>query len=251
MTVQDHFSGVAEAYASARPEYPAALFDVIASHVPATAHVWEPGCGSGQATRDLAARFAHVHATDPSAKQLAQHWANDANVPNVTLTVEPGECTWLFDSSVDLVAVAQAMHWFDVPTFFSECDRVLRPGGVLAAWGYDDFDVSPDMASAVLPFRERIERDWPPERAFIKRHYADFDWPFARIDTPPMTLAVDWPFERFVGYLSSFSAVVQHRARTGEDGVELHRAALQEAWGEPTTVRRITWPLFLHLRRKP
>ena len=249
MSVQDHFSGVAQAYAAARPDYPAALFDAIAAHVPPTAHVWEPGCGSGQATRDLAARFAHVHATDPSTTQLAQHGARDA--ANVTLTVEPGEHTWLFDASVDLVAVAQALHWFDLPAFFAESDRVLRTGGVLAAWGYDDFDVPADLAPAVTPFRARIESDWPPERAHIKRHYADFDWPFERIDTPSLMLEADWPFDRFVGYLSSFSAVVQHRARTGEDAVALHADALREAWGDPMSIRRIRWPLFLHLRRKP
>ena len=44
-----------------------ALYDAIAAVVPASARVWEPGCGSGQATRGLAGRFAHVHATDPSA----------------------------------------------------------------------------------------------------------------------------------------------------------------------------------------
>ncbi|GAB1594535.1 class I SAM-dependent methyltransferase [Lysobacter claricitrinus] len=250
MSVKDHFSGVAQAYAAARPDYPAALFDVIATHVPATAHVWEPGCGSGQATRDLAARFAHVHATDPSAQQIAQHAAHDAKNHRVTLTVEPAERTWLFDHSVDLVAVAQAMHWFDVPAFFAECDRVLRPGGVLAAWGYDDFDVPDGMDGAVTAFRADIEGDWPPERESIKRHYADYDWPFERIDTPPMTLAADWPFERFIGYLSSFSAVVQHQARTGGDAVASHLDALRGAWGDPASVRRITWPLFLHVRRK-
>ena len=249
MSVQDHFSGVAQAYAAARPGYPPALFDAIAAHVPATAHVWEPGCGSGQATRDLAERFAHVHATDPSATQIARHWAN-GGASNVTLTVEPGERTWLFDRSVDLVAVAHALHWFDVPAFFAECDRVLRPGGVLAAWGYDDFDVPTDMAAAIGPFRERIEGDWPAQRAFIKRHYADFDWPFERLDAPSLTLSVDWPFERFVGYLSSFSAIVQRRARTGEDALALHHDALREAWGDPARMRTITWPLFLHLRRK-
>jgi SAM-dependent methyltransferase len=251
MSVQDHFSAVAEAYVAARPDYPAALFDAIAAHVPVSAHAWEPGCGSGQATRDLAARFAHVHATDPSATQLARHWAHDRAASNVTLAVEPAERTWLFDGSVDLVAVAQAMHWFDVPAFFAECDRVLRPGGVLAAWGYDDFDVPDGMADAIGPFRARIEPDWPAERALIKRHYMDFDWPFERLDAPRLTLAVDWPFERFIGYLSSFSAAGRHHARTGGDAVARHADALREAWGEVGTTRRITWPLFLHLRRKP
>ena len=72
---KDHFSGVADAYAVARPVYPDALYDALAQHVPHNAQVWEPGCGSGQATRGLVARFAKVHATDPSATQLAAHWA--------------------------------------------------------------------------------------------------------------------------------------------------------------------------------
>ena len=133
---KDHFSGVADAYAAARPEYPDELFDLIAARVPGNANAWEPGCGSGQATRGLAARFAHIHATDPSAQQIAQHWAQ-GGASNVTLAVEPGERTSLPDASVQLVAIAQALHWFDREAFFAECARVLAPGGVLAAWGYE------------------------------------------------------------------------------------------------------------------
>src|SRR5688572_2187289 len=184
---KDHFSAIAGAYAAARPEYPDALFDVIAAHVPADAHVWEPGCGSGQATRGLAARFARVHATDPSVQQVARHWAapRTPGVPeegagepmpalanalrmaghelpspdpaapgaadaggdaaHVSVAAEPGERTALADASVQLVAVAQALHWFDRDAFFAECARVLAPGGVLAAWGYPDFLPPPGM----------------------------------------------------------------------------------------------------------
>ena len=117
-TFPDHFSGVADAYAAARPEYPDALFDALAAVVPADAKVWEPGCGSGQATRGLAVRFAHVHATDPSTEQVARHWAREDTSGRVTLAVEPGERTALADGSVGLVAVAQALHWFDRPRFF-------------------------------------------------------------------------------------------------------------------------------------
>lgn len=132
MSFRDHFSAVASHYAAARPEYPDALFEALAEAAPRGARVWEPGCGSGQATRGLAARFAHVHATDPSAQQIARHWARQG-AGNVTLAVEPGERTALADGAVGLVAVAQALHWFDLDAFFAECARVLAPGGVLAA----------------------------------------------------------------------------------------------------------------------
>ena len=89
MAFKDHFSGVADVYLASRPTYPDALYDAIAAVVPADARVWEPGAGSGQATRGLAARFAHVHATDPSAQQLAQHWAHAEGAKRATARSEP------------------------------------------------------------------------------------------------------------------------------------------------------------------
>src|SRR5688572_23106471 len=289
---KDHFSGVADAYAQARPEYPDDLFDAIAAVVPATARVWEPGCGSGQATRGLAARFAQVHATDPSVQQMARHWAAprtpglpdagagepppasasalrmaghelpapDAAAPvmaepvgdaaHVTVAVEPGERTALPDASVQLVAVAQALHWFDRDAFFAECARVLAPGGVLAAWGYPDFLAPPGMEAPVAAFRARIEPYWPPERALVDASYGGFDWPFAPLPAPTLWLDARWTLPRFLGYLASISAVARCRAATGEDPVALHAPDLAAAWGQAGTERTIRWPLFLHLRRK-
>ncbi|GAB3753736.1 class I SAM-dependent methyltransferase [Lysobacter olei] len=276
---KDHFSGIADAYAAARPEYPDALFDAIAAHVPAGARVWEPGCGSGQATRGLAARFAHVHATDPSAQQLAQHWAHagaaslgdssptvaparigpadesgttlPSAAPRVSLAVEPGERTALPGGSVQLIAVAQALHWFDRPKFFAECQRVLAPGGVLAAWGYPDFLAPEGMVEAVEAFRARIEPYWPPERAQIDARYAGYDWPFPALPTPTLWLEAEWPLGHFLRYLGSMSASARCQAATGIDPVAHHGPALAAAWGDAADLRTITWPLFLHLRRKP
>jgi len=250
MAFKDHFSGIADAYAAARPEYPDELFDLIAARVPAHANVWEPGCGSGQATRGLAARFARIRATDPSAQQIAQHWAQ-SGARNVTLGVEPGERTALPDASVQLVAVAQALHWFDREAFFAECERVLAPGGMLAAWGYGDFVAPEGMVEAVADFRALIDPYWPPERALIDAEYAGFDWPFPALPAPALWLEAEWPLAHFLRYLSSMSATARCRADIGEDPVARHAPALSSAWGDPDERRIIRWPLFLHLRRKP
>lgn len=251
---KDHFSVVADAYAAARPEYPDALFDALAAIVPCTANVWEPGCGSGQATRGLAARFAHVHAGDPSAQQIAQHWAAQVTTDlarHVALALEPGERTELPDASVQLVAVAQALHWFDRGRFFAECERVLMPGGVLAAWGYADFIAPEGMLDSVAEFRVRIQPHWPPERAQIDAHYAGYDWPFPALPAPGLWLEAEWSLAHFLRYLSSTSASARCLAETGDDPVARHAPALSAAWGEAGDVRTLQWPLFLHLRRKP
>ncbi|NZA28394.1 class I SAM-dependent methyltransferase [Luteimonas sp. SJ-92] len=243
----DHFSAVAEAYAQARPEYPEALFDWIAAAAPSHGCAWEAGCGSGQASRALAARFDAVHATDPSAAQIAR-----AHGPgNVRFAVEPGERCSLADAGVDAVCVAQALHWFDRSAFFAECARVLRPGGVLIAWGYQDIETDPVIRAAVEAFREDIAACWPPERALVDSAYADFDWPFAALRLPAFAMTADWPLARLLGYFGSFSATKRFRDQHGMDPVAHHAPAIAAAWGDPEGSRRLRWPLFVHARRKP
>ena len=242
----DHFSAVAAQYANARPEYPRALFDWIASVVPSRDLAWEPGCGSGQATRDLAMRFARVHATDPSAAQVAQ-----AHGPaNATFAVEAGERCSLPEASVDAICIAQALHWFDLPRFFAECDRVLKPGGMLVAWGYQDIVVPQDIDAPVAAFQREILDYWPPERDFIDEGYAAFVFPFERVDTPQLELVAEWTLPRMLGYFSSYSATRRFIDAHGRDPVVAHAASIAAAWGDPQATRTLRWPLFVHARRK-
>ena len=242
----DHFSAVAADYASARPDYPDALFAWIAASAPSRDAVWEAGCGSGQASRGLASWFARVHATDPSAAQVAQ-----AHGPgNITFAVEPGERCSLADASVDAVCVAQALHWFDRAAFFAQCARVLRPGGILVAWGYQDIDVPSPLAAANAALQDGIRDYWPPERVLVDDAYAGFEWPFPALDAPAFELRAQWSLPRLLGYFSSYSASQRYREATGRDPVAAHAPALAAAWGDPATVLTVRWPLFVHARRK-
>lgn len=40
------------------------------------------------------------------------------------------------DGSVQIVSASQACHWFDLPRFFKETQRVLCPNGIVALSGY-------------------------------------------------------------------------------------------------------------------
>lgn len=242
---KDHFSAVATDYANARPEYPDALFAWIASIAPGTQLAWEAGCGSGQASRGLAAHFGQVFATDPSAAQIAQ-----AHGPaNIRFAVEPGEHCSLADASVDAVCVAQALHWFERDAFFAECARVLKPRGVLVAWGYRDIEVPAPLAAANAAVQDEIRDYWPPERALVDDAYAGFAWPFAALEVPDFELAAQWPLPRLLAYFASYSASKRYRDVTGRDPVAMHVPALTAAWGEGAT-QAVHWPLFVHARRK-
>src|SRR5689334_24821176 len=112
----DHFSSVANRYADFRPHYPAALFDYLATLVPQNSTVWDCACGNGQASHDLATRFAKVIATDASKEQIASAKPN----PKVEFRVALAEQSGLPDHSAELITIAQAIHWFDFDKFYAE-----------------------------------------------------------------------------------------------------------------------------------
>lgn len=246
MLFADHFSAVADDYAEARPEYPDALFAWIAAVAPAQGLAWDAGCGSGQASRGLARQFDRVHATDPSAAQIAQ-----AHGPgNIAFAVQPGEQCSLADASVDAACVAQALHWFDRSAYFAQCARVLRPGGVLVAWGYQDVEVPAALAEANTALQDAIRPYWPPGRALVDAAYAGFDWPFEPLPTPTLRMRADWPLARLLGYFSSYSATRRCREATGVDPVARFASDFASAWGDPDATQPMRWPLFVHARRK-
>lgn len=129
---KDHFSDASARYAEFRPTYPDALFSWLAGLCEEHDCAWDCATGSGQAATGLAKHFKKIIATDASSEQVAH-----AKGPgNVEFRVATAEASGLDAHSIDLVTVAQAAHWFDLPQFYAEAQRVLKPGGVLALWGY-------------------------------------------------------------------------------------------------------------------
>lgn len=242
----DHFTPVAGQYAAFRPSYPDELFDWLASIAPQRAMAWDCGAGSGQASVALAARFRQVAATDISAAQLAKAPA----LANIEYRVTPAEASGLPDGSVDLVTVAQAMHWFDLPKFYAEVQRVLKPRGVLAAWGYNRLLVAqPEVQKLVDRFyEEKIGAYWPAERVHVENGYRDLPFPFPRIAAPQFSLRKEWSREQLLGYLRSWSAVGRFRAANGYDPVDALAEEIAACWPEGKTYR-VEWPLFMHVGR--
>lgn len=248
MSFKDHFSTGSPDYARFRPRYPAGLFDWLAALSPSTALAWDVATGSGQAALELAARFDRVVATDASAAQLA----SAAPHPRVGYRCEPAERSSLDVASVDLVAVAQALHWFDHERFFDEVARVLRPGGVLAAWCYETFSLDvPALDAAVAQLYDHVLAGyWAPERRWIQSGYADLAMPFPPVEVPAFALTASWDLDDLVGYLGTWSAVHRYRADRGDDPLPAVRASLATAWGDPAEERLVSWPLRLRVTRR-
>jgi ubiquinone/menaquinone biosynthesis C-methylase UbiE len=237
----DHFSRVAGNYAAFRPTYPAALFDWLARQAPGRGLAWDCAAGSGQATVDLAARFAHVRATDLSAAQLA----GAPPLDNVDYAAAPCERSGLPDASCDLVTVAQALHWFDLPAFYAEARRVLKPDGLLAAWTYGIAVIEGEAVDAPVRhfYSATVGPYWPAGREHVESGYTTLDFPLTRVTAPPFAMSAHWTLEQLLGYIESWSATGRYLAANGGDPVGALRATLAPLWGQGT--RQITWPLAM------
>jgi SAM-dependent methyltransferase len=128
------FARVADAYEQARPGYPADAVLWLAGETPCD--VVDLGAGTGKLTRSLAALGHHVVAVEPLGEMLDRL---RAAVPGVTAVAGSAESMPLPDGAADVVACAQAFHWFDQEPALAEIARVLRPGGRIAlVWNVRD-----------------------------------------------------------------------------------------------------------------
>lgn len=245
---KDHFSALASDYASFRPRYPARLFADLAAIAPGHRLAWDCATGNGQAAGGLARHFAEVVATDASAAQIA----SAVGPANVRFAVATAEASGLPDAAVDLILVAQAAHWFDLPAFYAEAARVLRPGGVLALLTYTGVRVNAALDPLLREYHQvTVGPDWPPERAHVESDYRTLPFPWPELAFPAQEMDADWTLDQLIGYLGTWSATARYRERTGQDPLPALRVRLAPLWGPPEQPRRVWWPLPLRVARRP
>ena len=248
MSFKDHFSRLAAPYATFRPRYPPEVFSYLAQLCRERHKVWDCACGNGQATLSLAAHFDAVIATDASQAQLAAAPAH----PKVTYRAAPAEESGIETASVDLVTVAQALHWFDLDRFYSEVQRVLKSAGVVAVWTYGSLHVEGEQVDdPVQEFYHNIVGPyWPPERKFVEEGYRGLAFPFAEISPPPFNMEEHWDRSHLLGYLRTWSSIARYIDANGVDPVVALEQRLEPVWIDAKILRKITWPLSLRVGRK-
>ncbi|KAA8517226.1 hypothetical protein F0562_017522 [Nyssa sinensis] len=255
----DLFLKQAKQYSEGRPNYPEELFQFISSKTPNHDLAWDVATGSGQAARSLAGIFKNVIATDASQKQL--DFA--PKLPNVryqctpaNMSLEELERDVATQSSLDLVTIAQAMHWFHLPTFYKQVKWVLKkPHGVIAAWCYS----IPEDKDAFNPVFQRFytvdcEPYWNPARKLVDDKYLSIDFPFEPVDGADHTGPFEFKIERLMdldGYFTFIRSWSSYQIAK-EKGVELLRDDViqdfKRAWSEDGNDQKvIKFPVHLRI----
>ena len=179
-TFRNFTAAQAATYASFRGQaYPAGLYDAVLSYLgPSRSLVYDVGTGPGKVVFDLQSYFQRAIVADVSAAMVerARLDAETKGLAERTRFVQAGaeDCADALGSeergNVDLLTVAMAVHWFDLPKFYAQAAAALKDGGVMAVWSnsgvychpsdpqhaqiqelLDEFNKHPDLARYMTP----------------------------------------------------------------------------------------------------
>lgn len=247
MEFKDYFSTQSNIYARFRPNYPDELFSFLSSLTPANDLAWDCATGNGQAAVSLSKYFKKVVATDGSEQQIK----NAAPHEKIKYSIALADNSGIESGTVDLVTIASALHWMNFDMFYREVNRVLKPGGIFAAWAYYKSHID----SAIDPMVKYLSKDvlgeyWPPERAYVTNYYNTIPFPFRIIETPSFETSVIANMDFLIGYFHSWSSTQQYIKTNGKDPVDLIRKELETAWGDLSKTRKITWDIILKVGQK-
>ncbi|KAJ4780522.1 S-adenosyl-L-methionine-dependent methyltransferases superfamily protein [Rhynchospora pubera] len=236
----------AEQYALRRPRYPKEWFSILASLTAEHKVAWDAGTGSGQAALSVAEHYDQVIATDISAAQL-EHAVKHPKVQYIHTPISTSEDELVSklggDNSIDLIISATAVHWFDLPFFYSVANRVLKkPHGIIAVWTYyrmrDWNNLAKMLREAMLPYVD-------PRLNHLLEGYRTLPFPFESVgygsEGSPIELdmEIEMTLDEFMELLKTRSATIKAK----EQGVELITDEILEEmkreWGDNTGRRKL------------
>ncbi len=144
------FSSRVNNYIKYRPGYPPEIINFLKDKIEVNQSkiIADIGAGTGILTELLLKNKYFVYAVEPNAemRQAAERMLN--SYPNFKSINGSAENTGLETNSIDLVAAAQAFHWFEINKAKEEFKRIIKKGGsVVLLWNTRVNDASPFMSA--------------------------------------------------------------------------------------------------------
>ncbi|OVA11600.1 Methyltransferase type 11 [Macleaya cordata] len=254
------FNKQAKEYSQTRPSYPPELFRFIASKTPNHDLAWDVGTGSGQAAVSLAEIYKNIIATDTSQQQLdfaTKHSNIRYQQTSTNMSISELERDVAEQATVDLVIVAQALHWFDLTTFYQHVNWVLRkPHGVLAVWCYTVPEVDEDVDAVFQVLYKESAPYWDLARKHVDDKYRSIHFPFEPVEGTDHTGPFEFvtkqmmDLDMYFTYIRSWSAYQTARSKD----IELLREEVvdefKRAWGgNKSTQKEVRYPIYLMMGR--
>jgi SAM-dependent methyltransferase len=245
--MKDNFSTQSKAYATFRPRLPAEVYDFIFQYVHDFDLAWDVGTGNGQTAVELAKRFKQVFASDISENQLM----HAVQQPNIVYKKEPAEESSLSNASLDLITIAQAIHWFHFDNFYKEVKLVAKPNAIIAAFTYSLFEVTDHNINDLIQhfYWKETPPYWDAERKLVDDEYKTIPFPFKEIEAPKFWMEYQWSVEQLVGYMNTWSAALHYQKKTGKSMIDEFLKNKIEAVAANDQLLTIRFPIHIRIGR--
>jgi len=241
------FSCEPSKYNKYRLQYPSSLFEFLHKITNNAKIVLDCGAGSGQAALGLAKCFNEVIATDLSFNLLKQ----GPQIKNIWYVQANAEQLPIRNHSVELVTIAQAIHWFNLEFFYNEVKRVLKPKGIIAAWCYNKATVNLEVDSIIDVIYKKISGSDVPslQRKYVHDGYSTLPFPFIPVEHPNFEISMQWNFHELLGHIETWPGLIDYRKKFGDQIKNEFRDTLLNVWGNPEQKKSINWSIYLLLGR--
>lgn len=242
--MKDNFSAQSKDYAAFRPKLQQEVYDFVFQHITCFDRAWDAGTGNGQTAVALSKVFKEVIATDISRNQLI----HAVQLPNIFYRKEPAEHSTLAEASVDLITIAQAIHWFDFENFYKEVKRVAKPGAIIAAFSYSMFRAEAEITDNIIQkFYSDSAPYWDAERRYINDQYKTISFPFDEITAPVFYINYEWTIEDMLGYIGTWSANQHYQKKFRRSLIsEEFKNNLQQNWVNSETTK-LRFPVYMRI----
>lgn len=235
----EHFQSNGELYAAFRPTYPVELADSLAKLASNHQVALDVGCGNGQLTTLLSPHFEKMIGVDVSKNQLC----HAQPVSNITYLEQVAEKIELADASVDLIVVAQAAHWFELESFYSEVRRIAKQDATIALISYGvPYIVDPVNSIFQQGYWQDIHEFWSPERKHVEAGYSDLYFPFSEINFPSHSIQKTMMIEEFISYIMTWSAYNNACNNDSQYKFEQFFQKLRNTW-KADSCKEVVWPI--------
>mmetsp|Transcript_460 Transcript_460/g.713 ORF Transcript_460/g.713 Transcript_460/m.713 type:complete len:284 (-) Transcript_460:78-929(-) len=219
-------------YALHRPTYPKPLYEDLAVYLNGKLGEnlqkvtgADVASGTGQATHELGKVVGRVYGVDGSSSQVE---ACSSSSEKVSFRVGTAEDLPFANGELGLVAVAQALHWFDLPVFWREAERVLCSKGVLAVWTYSTPHLDHPAADAAFQsFHQWLHEEgyWDQKRKLVDSQYEGITFPFSHHEVKKYSMKRETGLRGFLNYVQTFSSVHTHLKKHPDQPSPVHRLA--------------------------
>ena len=174
--------------------------------------------------------------------------------PNIEYRLAAAEADLGLKGQVDLIACACSLHWFDLPRFYENAKRALKPRGVLVAWTYDwPYTHSKAVDAVLARLKDEILKPyWGEASTYYFGRYENLPFPFTPIGSPQFFVPIADSKEELGRHLGTWSALKKYQAKENVDPLALIARDLDAAWRLERPALPLRVPLYMRAgRRKP